>query len=294
MRLANYFRGNSIRPGIVTTAGLVDILDFAESSGFSRNDTRMLADIDSIIRGGTPVSSILTRAGSGKSAAPLSSIKLAPPLPNPSKIIAAGMNYRDHARELKSEIPRTPIIFCKSSTSVAGPGDSIRWPADVTSQVDIEVELAVVMAGHPTEPTRKSAMESVFGYTIVNDVSGRDIQFSDKQWFRGKSIDTFCPMGPWIVTRDEVADPQKLKLSSSVNGKIWQSSSTSEMIFGVAELILFASRAMRLNPGDIIATGTPAGVGFSHNPPEFLKAGDVVTLEIEGLGTLSNPVEGPF
>lgn len=262
--------------------------------GLSTNDQESLKDISAIIGGGQQTLDLLNRLKGHNSSVGISTVKLAPPIANPSKVIAAGMNYRDHARELKSEVPKTPIIFCKSSSSIIGPGDSICWPGDVTKQVDIEVELAVIMAKHPKESTRESAMEAIFGYTMVNDVSARDIQFSDKQWFRAKSIDTFCPIGPWILTRDELADPQNLKMTSSVNGIIWQFSNTSEMIFSIVDLILFASRAMRLNPGDIIATGTPAGVGLSHIPPEFLKAGDIVTIEIEGLGKLSNPVGGPF
>jgi 2-keto-4-pentenoate hydratase/2-oxohepta-3-ene-1,7-dioic acid hydratase in catechol pathway len=294
LKLASYFRGNTVRPGIFEGRGIIDIQDAAHATGVSMNDREMLRDITSIIRGGRNAISLFSGMKGDYPTVDLSSTRIAPPIPNPPKIIAAGMNFRDHAKELKSEIPATPIIFCKSSTSVAGPGDLIRWPGAVTKQVDIEVELAVVMAGHPREATRQGALDAIFGYTIINDVSARDIQFTDKQWFRAKSIDTFCPMGPWISTRDEIHDPQNLKMTSSVNGKIWQSSNTSEMIFGVVDLVLFSAQAMHLNPGDIIATGTPAGVGFSHNPQEFLKKGDVVTLEIEGLGALSNPVGGPF
>ena len=294
MKLASYFRENTVRPGIIEGKRIIDIQDSAHAIGVSMNDREMLQDVTSIIRGGRSAIALFAGMRGDHPSVDLSLTRMAPPIPNPPNIIAAGMNFRDHARELKSEIPKTPIIFCKSSTSVIGPGDPIRWPAAVTRQVDIEVELAVVMSGHPREATREGALDAVFGYTIINDVSGRDIQFSDKQWFRAKSIDSFCPMGPWIVTRDEVPDPQNLKLTSTVNGKIWQSSNTSEMVFGVAELILFASQAMHINPGDIISTGTPAGVGMSHSPQEFLKAGDVVTLEIEGLGVLINPVSGPF
>jgi len=294
LKLACYYRDNAIRPGIMEGRGIIDIQDCAHSTGVSMNDREMLGDISSIVAGGARAIGLFARMRGDFPAVDTAKTRLAPPIPNPSKIIAAGMNYRDHARELNSELPKSPILFCKASTSVIGPGEPIRWPDQVTRQVDIEVELAVVMAGHPRGNTKQDAMDAVFGYTIVNDVSGRDIQFADKQWFRAKSIDTFCPMGPWIATRDEITDPQNLKLTSSVNGKIWQSSSTAEMIFSVADLILHASAAMRLNPGDIIATGTPAGVGFSHKPAEFLKKGDVVTLEIEGLGVLTNPVGGPF
>jgi len=294
LKLACYYRDGIVRPGIMEGTGIIDIQDSAHATGISMSDRDMLSDIGAIIAGGTKSIGLFSRMRGGFPTVDTGVTRLAPPIPNPPKIIAAGMNYRDHARELKSEAPRTPIIFCKSSTSVIGPGGPIRWPGEITQQVDIEVELAVVMAGHPREMTRASAMEAVFGYTILNDVSARDIQFTDKQWFRAKSIDTFCPMGPWIATRDEISDPQNLKLTSSVNGKTWQSSSTSEMIFSVADLIIFTARAMRLNPGDIIATGTPAGVGYSHQPQEFLKKGDIVSMEIEGLGVLTNPVDGPF
>jgi 2-keto-4-pentenoate hydratase/2-oxohepta-3-ene-1,7-dioic acid hydratase in catechol pathway len=180
-------------------------------------------------------------------------------------------------------------MFAKFPTSVIGPGAEIRWDPALTAKVDFEVELAVIM-GQTTRRVRASeALDYVAGYTVGNDVSARDLQFSDGQWVRGKSLDTFCPLGPWLVTRDEVPDPHNLALRCLVNGIAYQDSSTAEMIFRVPELIEFASRAFTLLPGDVILTGTPHGVGAFRDPPVLLKDGDVVTVEIDGVGKLTNP-----
>lgn len=212
------------------------------------------------------------------------------PLKHPSKIPAIGLNYIDHAAESKMEVPKTPIVFTKFPNSITGPRDAIKIPIRLTQKVDYEVELAVIIGKGGKNISKEEALNYVFGYTIVNDVSARDLQFADGQWVRGKSLDTFCPMGPIIVTIDEIKDPQNLKLVCEVNGEKLQNDSTKNMIFSVADLISILSQAFTLEPGDIIATGTPSGVGFSRKPPIYLKDGDIVKTWIEGIGELVNPV----
>lgn len=221
------------------------------------------------------------------------SVRVLAPLARPSKIICVGLNYMDHCREQKVEVPASPILFSKAPTALLGPGESVRWPRGMTEQADPEVELGVVIGTRAKSVAAKDALSHVFGYTVLNDVSARDVQFGDKQWVRGKSLDTFCPIGPVIVTRDEIPDPQKLALSCAVSGRVWQNSSTAEMIFPVAAILEFICRGITLLPGDLIATGTPHGVGVFQKPPVFLKAGDVMRLEVSGIGVLENPVEGP-
>jgi 2,4-didehydro-3-deoxy-L-rhamnonate hydrolase len=213
------------------------------------------------------------------------------PIKDPSKVIAIGLNYVDHASESKMEIPKTPIVFTKFSNSITGPTGEIKVPKRLTQKADYEVELAVVIGKRCKNISKENALDFVFGYTIVNDISARDLQFSDGQWVRGKSLDTFCPMGPVIVTKDEIPDPQNLKLICEVNGERLQNDSTKNMIFGVADLISILSEAFTLEPGDIIATGTPSGVGFSRKPPIYLKDGDIIKTSVEGIGELVNPVK---
>lgn len=219
---------------------------------------------------------------------PVSQAKLKAPLQIPGKIIGIGLNYRDHCREQNVPIPEYPIVFSKFPSSIIGPGEEICWNPNLTRQVDFEVELGVVMGKTARNVSNQEALNYVFGYTIINDISARDIQFKDRQWVRAKSLDTFCPMGPWIVTADEIPDPQKLRLSTELNNVIMQNSSTAEMIFSVAELISFLSHSFTLHPGDLIATGTPDGVGVFRKPPVFLKNGDRLRLEIENIGVLEN------
>lgn len=219
---------------------------------------------------------------------PLTDVRLAAPLQNPRKIVAIGLNYYDHCRETGYPIPRYPIAFAKFPSSIIGPGDPIRWRTDLTQMVDWEVELAIVMGKAARRVAEKEALATVLGYTVANDVSAREIQHGDGQWVRGKSLDTFCPLGPAIVTADEIPDPQNLALCCRVNGVPMQDSTTREMIFGVAHLISFLSQAFTLLPGDLILTGTPHGVGAARNPQVFLGNGDVVECEIEGIGRLRN------
>ena len=227
----------------------------------------------------------------------LDQITLRAPIPRPRKnIMCLGLNYKDHAEEsmrakgLPVELPEYPVVFTKSPTSVTAPDATVPAHAGVTHELDWEVELGVIIGTGGRAIPRAQALKHVFGYTVINDLSARDLQFRHKQWFLGKSLDGFCPMGPVIVTADEIPDPQRLKLLCRVNGVTKQDSNTAQMIFDVATIIETLSRGMTLEPGDVIATGTPAGVGFARQPPEFLKAGDTVECEIENIGVLRNRI----
>ena len=217
-------------------------------------------------------------------------VRLLAPVASPGKIVCAGLNYRDHAEESGQPIPESPILFAKFATSVVGPGEAIRIPSFAT-QVDYEAELGVVIGSRACAVSTQDALSHVLGYTCVNDVSARDLQFADGQWVRGKSLDTFCPIGPWIVTRDEIPDPQRLGIRCVLNGEVLQNSSTEQMVFSVAELVSFISQGITLEPGDVIATGTPPGVGFARTPPVFLNPGDTVSVEIDSIGVLENSVD---
>ena len=216
-------------------------------------------------------------------------VRLLAPVPRPGKLIAIGLNYRDHAAESKMAIPERPVVFSKFATSVIAPNDAVVLPAS-SAQVDYEAELAVVIGRRAKSVARERAMDYVLGYTNINDVSARDFQFADGQWQRGKSCDTFAPMGEAIVTTDEVPDPHRLSIRLRLNGRTMQDSNTKQLIFGVPELIAFLSETITLEPGDVIATGTPPGVGFARTPPVFLRDGDVMEVEIERLGALRSPV----
>lgn len=224
----------------------------------------------------------------------LDDVKLLAPIPRPGKIMAIGLNYRDHARETGAAIPTKPILFTKFSTSVIGPYDTIHVHPDQTQRVDYEAELGVVIGKSAYRVSRDDALDYVFGYTVINDVSARDIQKGAEyggQWVRGKSLDTFCPMGPAITTADAVGDPQNLSVRAVLNGAVMQDGHTREMIFGVTDLIEYLSHNITLEPGDVIATGTPPGVGDARKPPVYLKKGDVIEIEVGNLGKLINPVE---
>jgi 2,4-didehydro-3-deoxy-L-rhamnonate hydrolase len=210
-------------------------------------------------------------------------------IPRPGKIVCVGLNYRDHAAEAGAEIPKAPLLFAKWPNTLVGDGEAIVLPAE-SSQVDYEAELGVVIGTRAKHVSERDALDHVEGYICVNDVSARDLQFADGQWTRGKSPDTFCPVGPRLVPREEIDDPQALAIRCLVNGEVLQDSSTAEMIFSVAEIIAYISRVITLEPGDLIATGTPAGVGVARDPKVLLRDGDEVAVEVQGLGTLTNPV----
>jgi 2-keto-4-pentenoate hydratase/2-oxohepta-3-ene-1,7-dioic acid hydratase in catechol pathway len=218
----------------------------------------------------------------------LSEVELLAPVPRPGKIVAVGVNYAAHAAEGKRDAPDHPVLFAKLPTSVIGQGAEIRWSPALTQAVDFEAELAVIIGRTCRRVEESEALASVAGYTCLNDVSARDLQYADRQFVRAKSLDTFCPMGPWLVTADEIADPQALRVRSLVNGEVMQDASTAEMIFGVAALVSFCSQAFTLEPGDVIATGTPSGVGWFRDPKRLLHDGDEVVVEIERVGRLVN------
>ncbi len=219
----------------------------------------------------------------------LNAVRLLAPVERPGKVVAVGLNYMDHCRETNTEPPRRPLLFAKYPTAIVGPGAAIRWSQKLTQEVDYEAELAVIIGRRARHVAEQDALSYVFGYTAGNDVSARDLQFSDGQWVRAKSLDTFCPLGPALVTADEVLDPQALHITCELNGETVQDSTTGEMIFGVAELVAFCSEAFTLEPGDVILTGTPHGTGAFRDPKLFMQHGDRVAVEIERIGRLENP-----
>jgi len=223
---------------------------------------------------------------------PLEKTRLRAPIARPPKITCVGLNYADHAREQGIEAPEAPVFFLKSVNTIIGPGDPIRLPPN-TGQPDYEAELAVVIGKGGSRIPVERAWEHVAGYTLLNDVTARDMQHGDKQWFRGKSCDTFAPTGPWIVTKDEIPDPHRLAISLTVNGETMQDSNTSNLIHKIDFLISYLSQSLSWEPGDLISTGTPPGVGVFRKPPVFIKPGDEITVRVEGIGALTNPVVGP-
>ena len=247
--------------------------------------------MDELVRGGTEALEALraavdpARIAAGR---PIAHAELLAPIGLPGKVVAIGRNYREHADEEGMDAPPAPLVFAKWPSSIIGPGAEIRWDPAYTAQVDYEAELAVVIGTRARRVSVADALDHILGYTCLNDVSARDIQFGDGQWTRGKSLDTFCPMGPALVTADEIRDPQKLAIECRVNGEVLQRSSTALMYFSVAEIVSHCSMAFTLEPGDVIATGTPGGVGIFRDPPILLADGDAVEVTIERIGTLRN------
>jgi 2-keto-4-pentenoate hydratase/2-oxohepta-3-ene-1,7-dioic acid hydratase in catechol pathway len=280
MKLIRFTLGEGARLGLLRGEQVVDLT--------SASDGHLPADMLTFPQEGQPALEMARQLEHSSSDLNLAEVKLLAPIANPSKVVAIGLNYMDHCREQKVEPPKAPLIFAKFPTSIIGPGEAIRWNPDLTSQVDFEAELAVVIGQTARHVSEAEALDYVAGYTICHDVSARDLQFGDGQWVRGKSLDTFCPLGPYLVTRDEIPDPHALAIRCTVNETVLQDSNTKEMIFRIPYLIAYISRAFTLLPGDIITTGTPDGVGVFRSPKIFLKDGDVVTLEVEGLGQLTN------
>lgn len=284
MRLLSYL-GSSGGDRLAVAIGPRDAVDASALLGDGPwTMERLLADAaDGLARLGSALSGDVARAR-----LPLGSLHLLAPIRRPGKIVAVGRNYREHAAEESAPLSEDPLVFAKLPSSVIGPGDAIRWSSGLATQVDYEAELAVVMGKPARGVSVADALDHVLGYTCLNDVSARDLQIRDGQWTRAKSLDTFCPMGPQIVTADEIPDPGALAIRCRVNGAVRQDSSTARMIRGVAELVSWCSRSFTLEPGDVIATGTPGGVGAFRDPPVFLADGDVVEVEIGGIGTLRN------
>lgn len=284
MRLATFEFQSRVRIGAVSADSIVPLDGLApDMLTLVEHSPRALIDARSMVE-----------AGSAR--LPLAQVRLLAPIPRPRKnIFAIGRNYAEHAQEsaaARGEQVTPPIFFTKAPTSVSGPFDSILVDPAVSVEVDWEVELAVIVGRRARKITRQEAPAYVFGYTVLNDVSARDVQHQTSQFFIGKSIDGYCPMGPWIVTADEIADPQNLTLRCRVNGQVKQEGNTGSMLYSIATILEELSRTLTLEPGDIIATGTPAGVGFARKPPEYLKPGDVLESEVEGIGVLRNPVTG--
>ncbi len=220
---------------------------------------------------------------------PLSEVTVLAPIPRPSKLICVGLNYRDHAIESNMEMPKVPTLFCKFASAIIGPGANIVLPKNST-QPDYEAEFAFVIGTGGRHIPAEKWKEHVFGYTLINDVSARDVQLATTQWMMGKTFDTFAPMGPYLVTADEVQDPHALDITIRVNGEVLQNSNTRELIFKIPDLVAYISSIVTLEPGDVISTGTPAGVGFARKPPRYLREGDDVIVRVDQIGELRNPV----
>ncbi len=218
----------------------------------------------------------------------LASVELLSPIPRPGKVICIGLNYRDHAEESGMDIPKEPLVFSKFSSCVVGQGADVKLPRGA-KEVDYEAEFGVVIGKTATDVSEDDALDYVLGYCNFNDVSARDYQFADGQWQRGKSCETFCPTGPFIATADEIADPHNLRIQFRMNGKTLQDSNTNQLIFNVPQMISYLSGFVTLEPGDLISTGTPPGVGFARKPPIYIQPGDIMEVEVEGLGILKNP-----
>ena len=288
MRFLTFCHDQRIRLGLVAGDQVVDL---------ALADPSLPSDVRTFIEAGPPALAgarrVLRRLAAGEVDARAIhraiDLEMLSPVPHPSKVVAVGVNYLDHCREAGIEPPDSPVLFAKFSTAVIGPAQPIVWDPGLTNRVDYEAELAVVIGTEARHIPAERALDVVFGYTCANDVSARDLQRSDGQWVRAKSLDTFCPLGPHLVTADETPDPGALRIASRVNGATMQNSHTDQLIFRIPTLIEFITRAFTLLPGDVILTGTPAGVGAYRKPALFLQHGDVVEIEIEGLGVLRNP-----
>jgi len=274
MKLIRFGLPGEEKPGVVTAAGMFDVSAFGEDFGerfFETNGLDRLAQWWAV---------------NGKNCAQVpEGTRLGSPIQRPSKIICIGLNYADHARETNAQIPKEPIVFFKSTSSLVGPNDNLVIPKD-SQKTDWEVELVVVIGKKASYVEEKDAMDYVAGYCLHNDYSERAFQLErGGQWVKGKSCDTFAPLGPWLVTKDEIGDINNVRLWLTVNGQMMQNGSTSDFIFNVPYVVAYLSQFMSLLPGDVISTGTPAGVGLGMNPQVFIKEGDVIELGIDGLGT---------
>lgn len=287
MKLLTFATGSKVRPGVLDGDAVVDLA----AAGLP---VSAQGDLMEIVRGGDVALERVRQAMKAPSAVryKLTEVKVMAPLLTPSKIIAVGLNYIDHCKEANLPVPAEPVLFAKFPNSITGPYDDLTWPEGVTKEVDYEVELGVVIGKQGKDIAESDAMSYVFGYTVVNDVSARDLQFANaKQWDRGKSMDTFCPWGPYIVTRDEIADPHNLGVRTILNGKEMQNSNTKNLIFNIPQILAYTSQGTTLLPGDLIPTGTPFGVGFSRTPPVFLKHGDECVCEVDQIGAIRNRVK---
>lgn len=290
MKLVSYRTPSAFagEPGRSANLGIVEGESVVATASLGHGVPGTMADLLAGWPDSLQVLQAAYRAADQPETVALNSIELLAPVPRPGKIVAAGVNYASHGAEQNRDAPDHPVLFAKLPTSVTGHGAEIRWSTQLTQAVDFEAELAVVIGRTCRRVDESEALAYVAGYTCLNDVSARDLQYSDKQFVRAKSLDTFCPMGPWLVTADEIADPQALRVRCLVNGEVMQDASTAEMIFGVAALVSFCSQAFTLEPADVIATGTPSGVGWFRDPKRLLAHGDQVVVEIEHVGRLAN------
>jgi 2-keto-4-pentenoate hydratase/2-oxohepta-3-ene-1,7-dioic acid hydratase in catechol pathway len=286
MKLVTYHSPTGLRPGVLVGDVIVDVQSLAG------DDAARHRSVKEILTGGpdglAAFEKRLAEAGPNHVAGSVGGLHLAPPVPDPDKILCVGLNYKEHVDEVEREIPPYPTLFAKFSNSPVGPHDPVRIPPIADPRVDYEGELAVVI-GRPASRLRSvEALNFVAGVTVLNDVTSRRLQNETTQWLLGKAVDDFAPIGPALVTLDEIADIQDLRLRTRVNGEVVQSSSTGAMIWTVAELLAIITETIALQPGDIVATGTPAGIGARRTPPLFLVDGDVVEVEIEAVGTIRN------
>jgi 2,4-didehydro-3-deoxy-L-rhamnonate hydrolase len=287
MRLVTYKpAGAGLQLGVLVGDAVVHLSE--ASGGWLPNDMRAFLELGE--DGMVAARAIAVEEQVAEFGVPLNSVKLMAPIVNPSKIVAIGLNYMDHVRESGGTPPTIATMFTKYPSSIIGPGDAIRWDPELTAKVDFEAELAFVVGRTARNVPEESAYDYIAGYMNCHDVSARDLQLDrGDQWVMGKSLDTFCPLGPYLVTKDEISDPHNLSIRCLVNGEALQDSNTKELIFGIPYLMAYLSRGFTLLPGDVVTTGTPHGVGAFRSPPVFLKGGDVVTVEVEGLGQLTNP-----
>jgi 2-keto-4-pentenoate hydratase/2-oxohepta-3-ene-1,7-dioic acid hydratase in catechol pathway len=286
LRLVQYSVQGESRLGVVIADRIVDVRKAADSAGL---DTKAFTSTLALLEAGDEALAFVRALKDESNAVLLSGVRLECPVAS-RKIVAVGLNYKDHAIEAGLKIPTAPLCFAKFTSSLSGPFDPIQLPAE-DSQVDFEGELGVIIGRKARRVGESDAMGHVAGYVVFNDVSARKWQFDDGQWTRGKSCDTFAPNGPFLVTADEVPDPGALRITTRLNGKIMQDSNTNQLIFNIPKIVSYFSHSFTLDPGDLIATGTPAGVGFSRMPPVYLNDGDVVEVEIERIGRISNRVQ---
>ncbi len=290
MRLVSLRTSGTTLLGVIGGERVLPVSELALAAGQSAPFLRSMAlFLEAGAEAEQFVTRLLNQSLDGVEGKPVAAVDLGPPVPKPGKIIAVGLNYKEHAGEGEFDVPAEPLLFAKFPNSISGPNDDIVI-GDEAMQVDSEAEVAVVIGRQGKAITVDSAYHYIAGYMALNDVSARSWQFADKQWTRGKSCDTFCPTGPWLATRDEIADPHNLRIVGRLNSQVMQDSNTRHLIFRIPELLAYISASITLEPGDIIATGTPAGVGAFRKPPVFMKAGDVAEVEIERLGTLRNKV----
>ena len=279
MKLVSYGPPGREKPGVLIDEDTIVGLPFPHLQALLKGGDDAMSEVRSMVQDPATRGPLIPAHGQ----------RLGPPITNPSKIVGLGLNYHGHAAEQNARLPKRPLLFAKASTALAGHRDCVWYPEDETN-FDYEAELAVVIGKPAFRIQREEWEQYVAGYTILNDVSARDAQFADRKWFRGKSCDTSCPVGPWLVTRDDIPDPSALHITATLNGELRQEGNTRDLVFSIPEILAFVTLNITLQPGDIIATGTPDGVGIFMDPPACMSPGDEVSVTIEKIGTLTNTV----